>query len=59
MIVTRFSKKKKNTLVYLNHVFVVLSRGPFQINFNVRVGVFLNNETGLALTIHFQLLDTE
>ncbi|CAH3169667.1 unnamed protein product [Porites lobata] len=30
-------KEKKITFVLLNHVFVVLSRGPFQINFKVRV----------------------
>ena len=55
MMVTRFSKKKI-TLVLLNHMFVVLIRGSFKINFKVRFGVFLNNETDLALTIHFHLL---
>ena len=40
-------------------MFVVLIRGPFLINFKVRVGVFLSNETDLALTIHFHLPNTE
>ena len=48
----RFSKKKI-ILFLLNHKFVVLIRGPFYINFKVRVDVFLNNKTDLALTIHF------
>ena len=52
-------QRKKITLVLLNHVFVVLSRGPFQINFKVRVGVFLNDETDLTLTIHFHVPNTE
>ena len=52
-------QRKKITLVLLNHVFVVLSSGQFQINFKVRVGVFLNNETDLALTIHFHVPNAE
>ena len=52
MVVTRFSKNEV-TFVLLNHVFVVLIRGPFLINLKVRIGLFLNNETDLALTIHF------
>ena len=58
MVVTRFSKNKI-TFVLLSYVFVALIRGPFQINFKVRIGVFLNNETNLALTIHFHLPNTE
>ena len=54
-MITRFSKEKI-TLVFLNHVFVALIRGPFEINFKVRV---LNNETDLALIIHFHLPNTE
>ena len=29
------------------------------MNFKVRVGVFLNKETDLALTIHFHVSNTE
>ena len=58
MMVTRCSKKKI-ALVLLNHMFVVLIRGPFKINFKVRFGVFLNNEADLALTIHFHLPNTK
>ena len=58
MVVTRFSKNKI-TFVLLNYVFVALIRGLFYINFKVRIGVFLNNETDLALTIHFHLPNTE
>ena len=32
---------------------------PFKSNCTVRVGVILNNQTGLALTIHFHLPNTE
>ena len=49
----------KITFVLLNHVFFVLIRGPFYTNLKVRIGVFLNNETDLALTIHFHLPNTE
>ena len=48
VVVARFSKNK-STLVLLNHVFFVLIRGPFYTNLMVRIGVFLNNETDLAL----------
>ena len=58
MVVTRFSKNKI-TFVLLNYVFVALIKGPFKINFKVRIGVFLNNKTDLALTIHFHLPNTE
>ena len=58
MVVARFSKNKI-TFVLLNHVFFVLIRGPFYTNLKVRIGVFLNNETDLALTIHFHLPNTE
>ena len=58
MVVTRFSKNKI-TFVLLNHVFFVPIRGPFYTNLKVRIGVFLNNETELALTIHFHLPNTQ
>ena len=58
MVVARFSKNKI-TFVLLNHVFFVLIRGPFYTNLKVRIGVFLNNETDLALTIHFHLPNTQ
>ena len=54
MVLARFSKNKI-TFVLLNHVFFVLIRGPFYTNLKVRIGVFLNNEADLALTIHFHL----
>ena len=58
MVVARFSKNKI-TFVLLNHVFFVLIRGPFYTNLKVRIGVFLNNETDLALTIDFHLPNTQ
>ena len=58
MVVTRFSKNKI-TFVLLNYVFVALIKDPSYINFKVRIGLFLNNETDLALTIHFYLPNTE
>ena len=58
MVVARFSKNKI-TFVLLNYVFFVLIRGPFYTNLKVRIGVFLNNETDLALTIHFHLPNTQ
>ena len=48
---TRFSKKKVT-------LFLPNER-PFKSNCTVRVGVILNNQTGLALTIHFHLPNTE
>ena len=58
MVVARFSKNKI-TFVLLNHVFFVLIRGLFQIKLKVRIGVFLNKETDLALAIHFHLPNTQ
>ena len=54
MVVTRFSKNKI-TFVLLNYVFVALIRGPFQINFKVRIGVFLNSETDFGFDNSFSL----
>ena len=48
---TRFSKK--------NSPFFLPNERPFKSNCTVRVGVILNNQTDLALTIHFHLPNTE
>ena len=58
MVVARFSKNKL-TFVLLNNVFFALTRRLFKINLKVRIGVFLNNEIDLALTIHFHLPNTQ
>ena len=41
-----------------NHPFL-LNQRPFKSIWTVRVGVILNNETDLALKIHFHLPNTE
>ena len=42
-----------------NSSFFCSIKGLFKSNCTVRVGVILNNQTDLALTIHFHLSNTE
>ena len=55
MMVTRFSKKKDHPCFTKSCVCFANQRPVLE----VRVGVSLNNETDLALTIHFHLPNTE
>ena len=47
----RFSKEK--------FILFLFRQRPVKSNCTVRIGVILNNETDLALTIHFHLPNTE
>ena len=54
-MVNRFSKKKDHPC-FTNSCVCFANQRPV---LEVRVGVSLNNETDLALTIHFHLPNTE
>ena len=55
MMAARFSKKKKNHPCFAISYVCCANQRPVLDQFKVRVGVYLNNETYLALTIHFYL----
>ena len=56
-MVTRFSKKNYRCLA--KSCVCCVNQRPVLDQFYGRVGVFLNNETDLALKIHFNLPNTE
>ena len=57
---SRFAMTKLTVLGFQRKIHLFLpNERPSKSNCTVRVGVILNNQTDLALTIHFHLPNTE